>query len=611
MIGEILAQRYELISAISDGVVFSVWSARDRTANRDVCIRLVKPNFEADTEFALALSEAVDQIRRIPSPHIEPIQRVVRDGSRLFLVGEATKGPTLQDRIRLLAPFSIQVATGYAAAVCRALEPLHRQNIPHGDLSSHNLIVLANGDVRVQMTGLWQAYSANRDIAMAVLPQMAPYVAPETSAQNQLSPRTDVYAIGVLYYELLTGRQPYEAPDAFQLLAAHRTEPTPDVRHLNGSIPEAIAGILLTALAKHPQDRYENATAMYQDLRYVQEALRFGRALTWPLRPDDVRQTRAVKAAATPEPKRKSEPPAPVENKRSGSRDRKATRAETGAVAPSMPAVEEDEARDRRLRKRRTERDVPVWMIVLATFFFAVLCTFVGFWTFDNLRRPRTVPVPNVQNLSLTEARAILARLKLDLRVRDREVNDRVEADRIVSVDPEPGRQVREGGYVNVVVSIGSSRVQVPVLKNETIDRAQTILENLSLRIDPIQETRASAEVEIGRVLASVPPAKTTVTRGSTIRLVLSGGSVVRPEEITKSYTYSIRVTLSDITAPKTVKLEISDIQGARTVTERVCRPNEVLQAEATGYGSSATFRIYYDGEMVKEFERSPEGMRP
>ena len=270
-----------------------------------------------------------------------------------------------------------------------------------------------------------------------------------------------------------------------------------------------------------------------------------------------------------------------------------------GAIRP--------EPTEESVKKRRYERDVPVWMLVSMTFLGAVLITLLGFYVMENLRRPRTVRVPDIKNLTVSEARNMLQKLNLELRIQEREANERVEVDRILAVSPAPGREVRERGIVNVVVSAGSTYVQMPDLKGETLDKARGILENLNLVPEPLTEQRASADVEFGRVLSTDPPARSKVLRNSRIKLVISAGSVASPTEIGKTYVYSLKVVVSGVTERTLVRVDISDIQGARTVYEASHAPDDVAEFEATGFGASATFRIYYDDLLVKEFEQNAQ----
>jgi len=573
MIGAVLGQRFELQGLMVDGPIFGVYFARDVQANRDVCVRLLKPPFASESRFKAALSECVERYRSVTGAQVEAIHRLVDDGDDAFLIGDLTRGPTLQDRIRKLAPFSVPVSVQIAHSICKALEPMHRAGLAHGDIASHNVVLMANDEARLQMAGIWQAYSASGTAGAVVLPGMAPYLAPEVSGGGEPNPSSDVYAVGIILYELLTGRQPYLAETAIATTFQHRDLPTPSVRTINASVPNFLEELVRRAMAKDPADRYANAAEMAADLRALMEALRFGKTLKWPLRP-----VAGKPAAAVP-----------------------------GPVAPRMSAIRPPEDEQTR-EKRRTERDVPVWMLVAAAAMGAIVISLLAVWIFFNLSRPRILRVPDIKSLTVSEARSMLDDLNLELRVKSREPNDKVEIDRILDVDPEPGQEVREGGRVYVTVSAGSRFVEVPELTKMTIDKARTVLEGLGLTLDPLTEERPSATIPLGDIVETIPPARARTERGSRIKLVVSSGIVQEPETIGKAFVYSLAVTVRDVVRPVRVRIDINDLRGTRTIYEERRESGDRIEVETKGYGDRATFRIYYDDELVKDFVQSASG---
>ena len=585
MIGSVLGQRFEIQGLLADGPVFSVYFARDTQASRDVCVRLVKAPFSGEPRFKASLQEAVERYRPVTGPQIEAIHRLVDDGSDAFLVGDLTRGPTLQDRIRKLAPFSVPLSVQIAHSICKALDSLHRAGLAHGDVASQNVILMANDEARLQMAGIWQAYSSSATAGTVVLPSMAPYLAPEISSGGEPSPSGDVYAVGILLYELLTGRLPYYAETAIATTFQHRDLPTPSVRSINPSVPNFLEELVRRAMAKDPADRYANAAEMAADLRALMEALRFGKTLKWPLRPvsgkspsSDSHRTAVHTAQSTP-----------------------------GPVAPKMSALrppEDDQARER----RRKERDVPVWMLVATAAMGAVVISLLCVWVFFNLSRPRILRVPDIKSLTVTEARSMLDELKLELRVRTREPNDKVEIDRILDVDPEPGQEVREGGRVYVTVSAGSRYVEVPELTKMTIDKARTVLEGLGLTLDPLTEERPSSSIPLGDIVETIPPARAKTERGSRVKLIVSSGLVQAPESIGRASVYTLAVTVRDIERPVRVRIDINDLRGTRTIFEERRESGDRIEVETKGYGDRATFRIYYDDELVKDFVQTATG---
>ena len=283
MIGTLLASRYEVLSLVTDGPIFIAYAAKDETSGRDVLVRIVKQPFGAYPEFYGALKRSTEIYGSVKSQLIEGVLDVGKDTDTVFFVTELTRGPTLSERIKKLAPFSIPVSVATGISICQALEPLHRYRLAHGDLTPPNIVVMANGDVKLQLAGIWEVYSASPTAGAMVLPGMAPYLAPEVSAGSMPSTASDVYALGVILYELLAGRLPYYGDTAVSVAIQHSSVSTPSVREINPSVPAVLDEIVKKAMAKDPTQRYQQAAQLIADLRLVQDALRFGRTLTWPI----------------------------------------------------------------------------------------------------------------------------------------------------------------------------------------------------------------------------------------------------------------------------------------------------------------------------------------
>jgi serine/threonine-protein kinase len=590
MIGTVLGTRYELTGLLHDGSIFAAYSARDRSNGRDVCVRVIKPPCSKEQPFLEGLSHVVARYRSIQSPGIEPLMDVDEDETSSYVVSELTRGPSLGERIRKLAPFSVPVSVGTSISICQALDAVHRAGLVHGDVSGQNIVIMANGDARLQLTGVWEAYSSSPSAGAIVLPSMAPYMAPEVSSGSMPSAASDVYAVGILLYELLCGRPPYYADTPIATAMKHAAAPTPSVREINPSVPPVLDEIVKKAMAKDPAQRYANAGDLLSDLRLLQDALRFGKSLTWPLRTAPV--------------------PGPVPR----------TPAEPQPVAPRMSAIRPEEEEEPRQRTR-ADRDVPVWMMVSIAFLGAVVLSLLGVWLLFNLNKPKLVTVPNIRGLTTAEARQRLEPLKLSLRVASREADDTTEPDKILEVNPDPGQKVREGGRISVVVSAGSRFVAVPDLKGMTVDKAKSVLGNLDLGIDPVTDEASDPKVPLGQVVRQAPAARARVERQSRVKLTVSTGPGERttrndPPPATADapesylYTLSIRVTGTDRATD--VRVEITDTEGTRTVYERRHEPGEMASPPPIkGFGPEATFRIYYDDEMVKEFTKpATEGER-
>lgn len=570
MIGAVLRIRYELKQELEEDALFQTFLARDRVAGKDVRVRIVKPPHASETMFVDRLRQVVGESKGIHHEALERLLDVDDDEGRPFLVSENPPGRSLRERIKKLAPFSAPLSTSVAIKIAEALSALHAAGKAHGDLRPENILATQDGGVRLLLPGVWEAYSSSSTAGKAVIPMMAPYLAPEVTAGQMPSPQSDVYALGVVLYELVSGRKPFTGDMASSIAHKHATAPPPSLRAINPAIPFVLEEIVKKALAKSPADRYPDARAILSDLRVLHDAMRFGKPLSWPLR-----------AAAT------------------GSTPRVAP--QMGAVRPEIKetkvAASEDADREDRVAR---------WLVGAMYAAAAVVLVMVGGWLYWNFTKPSAIEVPNVVGLSVNEAKNRLAEMNLELRVTRRVADEEKTEGTVLSVNPAPGEQVREGAAVNAVVSRGSRFVFVPDLAGLSTEQARERLQSLDLALDELIEEVANDNLPKGRVVSQTPAANSKVERLSKVRVTASLGPSTdepetpeRPSAARSLFRLSITMPATDV--PIQVRVDMDDGRGTRTVYERSHQSNDQFVVETQARGREATFRIYFDDELVDE----------
>ncbi len=579
------ADRFSVSHVLQELPMWTVMLARDQIAGRDVAIRRLKPPFAQEEPFSQALAQAISEVEPVKHAGIERSLEMMQDEAGPFIISEPVKGMPLDERIRRLAPFSIPVAAQTMISVAEAVSALHRAGIVHGDLGEHHIRVNLDGSATVQNANLWKSYSASLTAGATVVPQMAPYMAPEISRGAIPAPTSDVYALGVIFFQLVTGRLPYHAETPVAMAMAHTTDPLPSARELNPAVPVALNEVLRKAMAKEPINRYPSATEFLSDIRMIHDALRFGRNLSWPIKKEDmVAAPSAVPNLTDPDI------PKPVASGKSKKHQK---------ISP----LESDDEQEVRVR------DVPAWLTWIVVFVFALVAIMVGSWLVVNLRQPKLVAVPELKTKTYAEAQRELKKLGLKVHVLRKQISETTPPDIILETDPIARKKLKEGDSVGVVLSIGGRFVEVPDLRGMTLDKARLVLDSMGLTVDNNIEEVRDRDIAKGMIVKQVPEPLKRVERRTAVQLTISSGNdrPITSQTDRRKYKYNITIDLSTITEPVLMRVDMTDRNGTRVINEQQRQPGEVVELSAEGTGSRVLFSIYYDGELITQAEKTAD----
>ncbi len=571
MIGAVLRLRYEIVKLLQEGPLYNLYGAKDRVTGEDVSIRTINEPCGREAAFVEKVAQVVAKQASVTHQGIERLREVDRHDDIAFIVGDAPAGAPLSERLRKLGSFSVPVAASMGVVMGEALQALHRAGIVHGDVGAHSAALLPDGSVRLRTAGLWEACPASQTAGSLALRAMAPYLAPEVACGGMPTPASDIYALGVTLFELVTGRFPYIAESPAAFAEKHAQAPVPSMRLLNPSVPLVLDEIVRKCMQKDPAMRYPTAAALVQDLKLLQDALRFGRSLTWPL--------------GGKEPAKEPQP-----------------------IAPKLSAVPAQP----RERFDADSGEVPTWIKVAIGFFSGLLLLLLGGWIVFNLNKPREIVLPNLVGQSVPEANGMLANIGLKLRISAKQASEKVAADRVLDQNPPAKGKVREGSFVNVIVSLGSKFVEVPDLRGMTVDQAKSMLGTVDLELSDSVQQEPDKSLEVGMIVGQLPGPHSKVERFTSIRVRVSsgkggdssGGGGPR-------FDYTLRIKITDVPVPVTVRVDITDDQGTRTVYEEYQQPDETFTVNAEGVGEEVLFRIFYDGELVKQVPMKPKEQSP
>jgi serine/threonine-protein kinase len=579
LIGRVLRIRYEVLAEHDEtSPIFDSYLGRDRVQARDVALRVFKPNLTEVPAMASRLQSVIHKFQPARSSQIESMFAVEEDEGTYFLVSDLSKGISLTRRVKQLAPFSAPVVVGTAVSLAEALDPIHQLGLAHGDLNGNNVIVQLDNSVRVILPGIWEIYSALSTAGVLVLPSMSPYLAPEVSLGGLPNPTSDVYSVGVLMFELLSAKLPFQADNPVTMAIRHQNSAVPSVRMYNPGVPMVLDEIIKKCLVKDPAKRYGNASDLLHDLRMVQDALRFGKTLTWPLRVELVGQI--------------AEPAEPKE-------------LVVGNVAPAMGAArpEADEKPAKKTRER-IAGDVPVWLMVMTAFVAAIALTMLGMWFWQFSGKAKSVRVPKVKGLKLAEAGRLLRETGLQMKLIGTVPSKGVPADVVMDQQPGPDMRVGEGSVIYVKKSPGADSVQMPKIIGMKVNQARDYLAQADLRLDENTEKVNYPGVVDGAIIDQDPKPFKMVQKGARIKVrVQDSGTnatgTLRADDARIASTYNLNIRLRGISEPVMVRVVMLDALGQRELYNKQGKPEEQVQISATGYGGEVYFEVYYNDTRV------------
>lgn len=490
--------RYELHRRIARGGMADVFLARDSLLDRPVAVKVLFPEFATDPTFVQRFRREAQAAANLSHPNIVSVYDWGEEGGTYFIVMEYIEGHSLAQTIKGEGRLHPDRAADITTDVAAALGFAHRNGVVHRDVKPGNVLISPSGQVKVADFGIARAVSNQENLTQAgTVMGTATYFSPEQARGESVDPRSDVYSLGVVLYEMITGRPPFTGDSPVAVAYKHVQEAPPPPRSHNPDIPPALEAVVLKAMAKDTADRYASAEDLRADLRRFREGAQVQAAAYAPPMTDTA--TRAVSTV-----------PAAAGG---------ATRAIPYAQQTRTMRPPEDRYYEEPPRRNNTAFIVVLvaLLAVLAGLLF-LLATSLGLDD-DELGE---VAVPNVVNQTQEEAASVLIADGLEVGQVDTEQNADVEAGLVLRQEPIAGTMVDEGAPVNLVVSSGAEPVEVPRIEGLSRLDAEGRLEQRDLRGD-FQE-QASTEVEAGEVISSQPAAGELVEPGSTVVVQISSG---------------------------------------------------------------------------------------
>lgn len=486
--GLILDNRYKIISKIGVGGMADVFKGEDTLLGRRVAVKILHSNFAGDDDFVARFKREAQAAGKLSHPNIVSMYDVGFDQGYHYIVMEYIEGETLKEYITRHERLSIDNAVKFTIAIAEGLEHAHAMGIVHCDIKPHNVLITKQGRIKVTDFGIARAMNAGTTMMYTnSIMGSAHYLSPEQASGKPVNGSTDIYSLGAVLYEMLTGRVPYEGETPISVALKHVRERLIPPTRYNPSIPTLLEAAVIKALAKRPEDRFSNITEMIAALRMSQGFV----------------------------------------NSNSGRRAPHDFGTQVMTPVPETSYGEPDEE-DEVYYGGETQPEgwmaklsrLPQKYILLGAFIVFLLAFVWAFLSFGNFWSNATVDVPNVVGKQVIVAKHILE--DNHLRVSVSEVsNPDVPAGQVISQSPEANEQVKEQRTVHLVVSKGVGDITMPDITGMTLDQARTRLKSLGLVIGKIT-TASDDSKEDGVILMQSPPGDSKVTKGATVDVTVN-----------------------------------------------------------------------------------------
>ena len=491
--GRLLGNRYEIIEKIGSGGMATVYKAKCHVLNRYVAIKILRDEFTTDEEFIKRFEVEAQSAASITHPNIVSVYDVGVDGNLYYIVMELIKGKTLKEIItEEKGPLPWKWSVNIASQIASALETAHKNHIIHRDIKPHNIIITEDGVAKVTDFGIAKAVSNSTITAFGTTIGSVHYFSPEHARGGFTDEKSDLYSLGVVMYEMLTGKVPFDADTAVSIALKHMQEEAKPPIEVNPNVPVAVNDIIMKALRKDTNLRYQNATAMLLDLK---------RALKEPngdfVDNNDYQDFPTQRISTIG-----------LEEERSS----KSTNAKNNKKPNKFAQF---------IKNHKVLSSI-VGLILL---FVITLGLTIGI---SNARRPKEVAIPNLVGKTVDEAKQILTENKLNYVEDSSEYNTTYPAGQIISQTPNfvDGRKIKQNTDVKVVVSLGTETTTVPKLKGLTKDEAEDAAKSSKIKLEFVDEI--SKTVEAGVIIKQEKDEGETVNAGDTVKVYVSIGTGIK-----------------------------------------------------------------------------------
>ena len=547
LVGKVIGNRYEILEKIGEGGMATVYKARCNILKRYVAVKVLRDEFTTDEEFIKRFNTEAQSAASLTHPNIVSIYDVGHEDNIYYIVMELVQGKTLKEIINEDGVLPWKWSVNIAIQVASALETAHKNNIVHRDIKPHNIIITEDGIAKVTDFGIAKAVSNSTITAFGTTIGSVHYFSPEHARGGYTDAKSDIYSLGVVMYEMLTGRVPFDADTPVSIALKHMQEKPVEPIKLNPSIPYAVNKIIMKSMEKEISLRYQSATEMLKDLSM---SLKDPEGNFVKRNSDDMQYTQRI---PTLNEEMKNE------EQENSKKEKKGKLAKYFEQHPTAKKV---------------------WTAVIIILII-ILIPLTGYFTTKLILdggKTAEIDLKNLTGLTVQEAEVAYKDEKVTLEVAEEVYNKEIEEGKIISQEPpyEEGAKIPENSTIKLTVSKGIEKVKMQKVVGMKYDEAEKLLtEDLKLEVEKIEET--SKTVEEGYVTKQSPEEGTELETGDKVKVYVSTGTGIKKVSV----PYVIGDTEAD------AKKKLSDLEVTIVYEEDTTKVNGKVLKQSIDAGET------------------------
>lgn len=523
--GQKINDRYEIIRAIGEGGMANVYLAYDTILDRNVAIKVLRGDLSNDEKFVRRFQREALSASSLAHPNIVEMYDVGEDDGVYYIVMEYVEGKTLKQLLKKRGTLTLSEAIDIMSQLTDGMAHAHDSYIIHRDLKPQNIMIKDDGQIKITDFGIAMALNSTQLTQTNSVMGSVHYLPPEQASGKGCTIKSDIYSMGIIFYELLSGSLPFRGENAVEIALKHMREPLPSVREENSAIPQSIENIIIKSTAKNPKNRYDSARSMHEDLLTALNDERMDEEKYQYKYPENESEGRKVKKSDADKEEKKEE-------------EKKLEEKKTDDIVEDMNV---DDFTD---SEKKSNKKKMIIIGVLAAIFVVILVAIcIVIFVLPSKTNNKSVRVPSCEGLKVSQCEEKLIKLGFEVENEIKTVeSDEIAKNLVVKTDPSKGRSVKYGTKITIYKSLGEEEIELDDYTGKNSIQIQTLLETkygIVVKIEKKEVTDDSKDYEDDIIIGQSLAKGSKLKKGETLTIYIPDIQTTFPDFVEEGWSIS------------------------------------------------------------------------